>query len=240
MLTNKVFLTSDVEGLPSNSIQTMDAAKALELEKEGKGVVIADNKLDEIERNINKAVDDYRKKYTEMTTSENPVYKVEGAIDYYASEMKEQLEREIKELNEQYSMMVHAMKEEAMKDIANKRRYISDDERKAARDVVSEVITAIKFGDGRGALETLIDQAPYMNETRKFALLQEIARINEAATGHVFERALHDGAKRLYRKLDEVRDGETLAVKIAQALPTRVDTRYRTLKMTHPSFKGIK
>lgn len=237
MLTNKIFLTSDVEGLPSNSIQEMDAAKTMELQNAGKGVVLSESKLDNIEREIAREVANYRKKYDEIVNSDNPVYKVEGAVDYYAAEMKAELERKVTELNGQYVEMVQAMKDEAMKDVANKRRHISDDERKAARDVVSEVVTAIKFGDGRGALETLIDQAPYMGESRKFALLQEIGRINEASTGHTFERSLQDSAKRLYNKLDEVRDGEMLAVKIAQAMPSYADTPYRQLKMTHPTFR---
>lgn len=237
MLTNKIFLTSDVEGLPSNSIQVMDAGKATELQSSGKGVVLSESKLDNIEREIAREVANYRKKYDEIVNSDNPVYKVEGAIDYYAAEMKEELDRKVTELNGQYAGIVQAMKDEAMKDLANKRRHIPEDERKAARDVVSEVITAIKFGDGRGALETLIDQAPYMTETRKFALLQEITKINEASTGHVFERSLQDSAKRLYNKLDEVRDGEMLAVKIAQAIPSNADTPYRHLKMTHQTFK---
>ncbi len=237
MLTNKIFLTSDVEGLPSNSIQEMDSAKTIQLQNSGKGVVLPEGQLDNIERQIKNLVNDYREKYNEIVNSDDPVYKVEGAIDYYTKKMKVELESDVLELNEQYIGIANAMKEAAMKDLANKRRHISEDERKAARDVVSEVISAIKFGDGRDALKMLIDQAPYMTETRKFALLQEIAKINEASSGHKFEQALQESAKKLYQKLDEVRDGDMLAVKIAQAIPSSADLPYRQLKLTHPTFK---
>lgn len=236
----KVFLTSDVDGLPSQSIQTMDSKKAYKIEQSGQGVVVNFGNLDAIENQIESAVNKYRKRYEEMISSPRPEFKVEGAIDFYANEMKAELEAEVTELNRQYAEIIAGIKDAAMRDLANKKRYISEEERKAARDIVSEAVTAIKFGDGRGALETLIDQAVYMTDSRKLALLQEIGRINEAATGHTFERALQDSAKKLYNKLDEVRSGEMLPVKIAQALPDSADYPYRRLKMTHVTFKDNK
>lgn len=240
MSTMKVFLTSEANGLPSQSLQTMDSSAAYEIERTGKGVVVELGNADNIERGIDNAVARYRKKYDEMINSPRPEYKVEGAIDFYAAEMRADLEKEVAELNRQYSGIIQAMKDEAMSDVANKRRYISEDERKAARDVVSETVTAIKLGDGRGTLDTLIAQVPYMTETRKLALLQEISRVTEATQGHTFERDLTGRAKSLYQKLDEARAGDMLAVKIAQSLPFSADGSFRRLQMTHKTFKDHK
>ncbi|MBY6087011.1 hypothetical protein [Priestia flexa] len=160
---------------------------------------------------------------------------MEGAIDYYTQQMKTELEAEVSELNRQYSEIVSGMKDAAMRDIANKKRYISEDERKAATDTVNEAITSIKFGSP-GALDVLMEQVPYMSDTRKLALLQEIGRITEASS----DQQVVAKARRLYDKLDEVRSGELLPVKIAQALPSSADTPLRQLQMTHPTYKGHK
>ncbi|USK33064.1 hypothetical protein LIT25_21335 [Bacillus sp. F19] len=239
-MEKKVFLTSEVNGLPSQSLQSMDPSSAYQIERSGNGIVVEFNKLDELENGINNAVARYRKKYDEMIKSPRPEYKVEGAIDFYAAEMKSELEKEVTELNRQYSGIVEAMKEEAMRDAANKRRFISDDERKAARDVVSETVTAIKLGDGRVTLDSLIAQVPYMTDTRKLALLQEISRVTEATHGHKFADELTRKAKDLYGRLEEVKSGDMLAVKIAQSLPGSADGAFRRLQMTHKTFKDHK
>ncbi|KZB91757.1 hypothetical protein A2U94_09755 [Bacillus sp. VT 712] len=234
-MNKKVFLTADHEGLPSQSIQQMDVTEAMHLEASGKAIPVSLSNLDEIENAIERLVADYRKKYDAMTKSEDPVYKVEGAIDYYSKQMKAELETEVAALNSKYEAIVASTKESAMRDLANKRRYISEDERKAARDVVTETIASIKFGN-TGVIDTLIEQAPYMTDSRKLALLQEVGRITEATN----DSAVVKKARSLYMELDAVKSGELLPVKIAQALPDSADLPLKHLKMTHPTYRGTK
>ncbi|MCG7314931.1 hypothetical protein MHL30_17570 [Priestia flexa] len=234
-MNKKVFLTADHEGLPSQSIQQMDVTEAMHLEASGKAIPVSLSNLDEIENAIERLVADYRKKYDAMTKSEDPVYKVEGAIDYYSKQMKAELETEVAALNSKYEAIVASTKESAMRDLANKRRYISEDERKAARDVVTETIASIKFGN-TGVIDTLIEQVPYMTDSRKLALLQEVGRITEATN----DSAVVKKARSLYMELDAVKSGELLPVKIAQALPDSADLPLKHLKMTHPTYRGTK
>ncbi|AQX53353.1 hypothetical protein [Priestia flexa] len=234
-MNKKVFLTADHEGLPSQSIQQMDVTEAMHLEASGKAVSVNLSNLDEIENAIERLVADYRKKYDAMTKSEDPVYKVEGAIDYYSKQMKAELETEVAALNSKYEAIVASTKESAMRDLANKRRYISEDERKAARDVVTETVASIKFGN-IGVIDTLIEQVPYMTDSRKLALLQEVGRIAEATNNS----AVVKKASSLYMELDAVKSGELLPVKIAQALPDSADLPLKHLKMTHPTYRGTK
>lgn len=234
-MNKKVFLTEDYNGMPSQSIQQMDVTQAMHLEASGKAVPVSLSNLDEIENAIEKLVADYRKKYDAMTKSEDPVYKVEGAIDYYSKQMKAELETEVAALNSKYEAIVASTKESAMRDLANKRRYISEDERKAARDVVTETIASIKFGN-TSVIDTLIEQVPYMTDSRKLALLQEVGRIAEATN----DSAVVKKARSLYMELDAVKSGELLPVKIAQALPDSADLPLKHLKMTHPTYRGTK
>lgn len=234
-MNKKVFLTADYNGMPSQSIQQMDVTEAMNLEASGKAVSVNLSNLDEIENAIEKLVADYRKKYDAMTKSEDPVYKVKDAIEYYSKQMQAELETEVAALNSRYEAIVASTKESAMRDLANKRRYIPEDERKAAQDVVTEIIASIKFGN-TSVIDTLIEQVPYMTDSRKLALLQEVGRIADSTS----DSAVVKKARSLYMELDAVKSGELLPVKIAQALPDSADLPLKHLRMTHPTYRGTK
>jgi hypothetical protein len=236
MLTKKVFMLEEMENKPINSIQVMDAAEAYKLEKAGKAVVLNFDELDEIENKINRAVKKFREKYDAMINSDDPVYKVDGAIEYYTNKMREELEKEVAELQAEYESIVESIKEEAKRDLATKVRFISDTERRAASDIINEAITSVKFGDGSGAIDVLIEQVPYMSESRKLALLQELPRLVDAVSDDKDKRKV----RQLYQRLNEVRAGDLLPIRIAEALDTNADWAFRRLKLTHRAFKDYK
>jgi hypothetical protein len=240
MMMRKVFTLNEVGEIPMNSIQQLEGTEAQRLITEGKAVAVDIPHLDDIERKIAKSVDSFRKKVADMKVSDDPVYKVDGAIDYYTDKLRAELETEVEELQRQYEGLVTGLKEAARQDLANKSDYISDTERKAATDIVNEAIASIKYGDGIGALDVLLERADYFNDTRKLALLKELARLADATTGHARQADIDRKIKSLYQKLNAVRDGELVPVKIAQALGTRGDDAFRQLRLTHSAFRDYK
>jgi len=221
----------------TQTIQSVENSEAHQLEQGGKGKIVDLGDLDVIEQQIEKAVDKYRAKYTEITTSDNPVYKVEGAVDYYTAELKAGLDAEVTELQTKYEGLVNGMKQAAKEDLANQSEFISDKARQEASDIINETVLAIKYGDPIGAINTLIENANYYGDTRKLSLLNELSRLAEATNGHPRQKEIDRKIKSLYHKLNEVKEGRMLPIKIAEALSPRGDDAYRRLTMTHVTFK---
>lgn len=214
----------------------MELSEANAHHEAGKGKIVELGKMDELENRVSRAVEQYRKKCETLKTSDNPIYKVEGAEEYFTAQYQVELEYEVEQAQAEYKSFVDGMKDAAMRDLANKTRYIAESERKAAADIVAEAVTSIKFDNGDAALNTLIDSVPYMNESRKLALLQHVDKLADAAQGRYNHKELTSNVKRLYSALNDVREGDLFAVNVAKSLPDSVDGAFRRLRLTHGSY----
>jgi hypothetical protein len=239
-MEQKIFLLQDDGERTAESIHIYDAAVATKLVTEGRAVPVDIPNLDEIERQIDKKVDRFRREIEEIKRSDDPKYKVEGAMDYYSKQLREKLEAEVTELQVRYEGIHAGMLEAAKVDLANQSRFISETERHTANSIVNEAITAIKYGNAVGTLDVLLENASYYTETRKQAVLGELARLSEVIKGHAREKELDKKIGAIYHKLNASREAELIPVKIAQALSSRADTAFSHLKKTHIAFREQK
>ncbi|WP_186326509.1 hypothetical protein [Paenibacillus sp. Y412MC10] len=229
-----VYMKETVNGYEKGRLVEMEYVDALQIQGQGKGILVEAGQ--DIQRSIASKVDKYREDYRAMTRSDDPVYKVEGAIDYYTKQMQEKLEKEIAELTEQWKLTYAGMRKAADEDAAKQRRYLTEAEKESAKQHATKAAQALKYGNDPSVLEELVRLAPQMPNGQKLALLDELERIEIAANGK------HDGLlKRLYSELSSVIEEDMLAVKIVDLLADRsVDFSFRTLKITHPTYKHLK
>jgi vacuolar-type H+-ATPase subunit I/STV1 len=233
-MEKKIFTLKEVNGVGAHKLTTVDYREAERLEAEGSAMAVDFGTLDNYQKDIDAKVANFRAEIKKMKESQDPKYKVDGAIDYFTAELKAKLEKEVAELNNEYSSTVAAMKEEARRDLANQTKSIPASERQAAADLVSEAITSVKFSPSSGAIDVLLENAPYYSDSRKLALIGELGRLADAVES---DKSASAKVKSLYKKLNEVNAGSMLPVKIAQAIPDRADISFRHLKMTHAAFK---
>jgi hypothetical protein len=233
-IEKKVFTLKDVNGVEAHRLTSMDNKEAYRLESEGVVKVVELGRLEDYERDIESKVKSFRAEIKKMKESQDPKYQVEGAIDYYTAEMKAQLEKEVEELNNEYSSTVASLKEEARRDLANQTKSIPASERQAAADLVSEAITSVKFSPSSGAIDVLLENAPYYSDSRKLALIGELGRLADAVES---DKSASAKVKSLYKKLNEVNASSMLPIRIAEAIPSRADISFRHLRMTHAAFK---
>lgn len=233
-IEKKVFTLKDVNGVEAHRLTSMDNKEAYRLESEGAVKVVELGRLEDYERDIEKKVKSFREEIKKMKESKDPKFFVDGALDFYTAEMKAQLEKEVEELNNEYSATVASLKEEARKDFANQTKSIPASERQAAADLVSEAITSVKFSPSSGAIDVLLENVNYYSDSRKLALINELGRLADAVEA---DKSASAKVKSLYKKLNEVNAGSMIPVKIAQAIPDRADISFRHLRMTHEAFK---
>lgn len=237
MLETQIFVLNETEGMAAESLQTIDSAKAIKLIQEGKAVEAPTPVLATIQNDIDRAVQSFRDKVKKLQASNDPVHRVEGAQDYYMAQYREELDAVVAELQGKYEAISNEIKEAARRDLANNIDNVPSDERTKAIDIVNEAVVALKFGNDIGALDMLLENLPYYSDSRKLALLRELPKLSEVASGHMHEKAIESRLKRLYHELNEVRQARLLPVKIAKAIPTRGDGSYRVLRQTHQAYK---
>jgi hypothetical protein len=234
-IEKKVFTLTDVNGVQAHRLTSMDSKDAYRLESEGAVQVVELGRLENFEKDIEKKVKSFREEIKKMKESDDPKYKIEGAIDYYTNEMKAQLEKEVADLNEEYAGIVSSMKEEARRDMANQTKSIPQSERQAAADLVSEAVTSLKFSPNSGAIDVLLENAPYYSDSRKLALIGELGRLADAVESN---KGASAKVKSLYQKLNEVNNGSLIPVRIAESIPGSADGAFRRLRLTHEAYKS--
>lgn len=237
MLNQQVFLFNEVDGMPAESLQVLDGVKATKLIQEGKAMEAETPALSNIEREIDQAVKSFRDKVKKLQASDDPVHRVEGAQEYYINQYKQELDAKVEELESQFEAISSEIKEAARRDLANNIDNVPSDERAKATDIINEAVVTLKFGNDIGALDTLLENQPYYSDNRKLALLRELPKLSEVASGHMHEKAIEGRLKRLYHELNEVREARLIPVKIAKAIPSRGDYSYRVLRQTHQAYK---
>jgi hypothetical protein len=234
-MEKKVFTLKDVNGVEANRLTAMDTKDAYRLESEGVVKVVELGRLENYERDIENKVKSFREEIKKMKESQDPKYKIEGAISYYTEEMKAQLEKEVADLNEEYSSIVASMREEARRDMANRTKSIPQSERQAAVDLVSEAITSSKLHANSGAIDVLLENAPYYSDSRKLALLNELGRLADAVESN---KEASRKVKTLYGELNKVNDDSLIPVRIAESIPNRADGAFRRLRLTSAAYKS--
>jgi chromosome segregation ATPase len=237
MLSQQVFILSEVDGLAAESLQTLDGVQATKLIQEGKAVEAPTPELNSLQREIDKAVQTFRDKVKKLQASDDPVHRVEGAQEYYVNQYKQELDAKVADLEAQYEAISNEIKEEARRDLANNIENVPSDERAKATDIINEAVVSLKFGNDIGALDMLLENLPYYSGYRKLALLRELPKLSEIASGHMHEKAIESRLKRLYHELNEVRQARLIPIKVAKAIPSRGDGSYRILRQTHPAYK---
>lgn len=226
-------MKEDFNGHTAGKLVTLDYVEAHQAENQRKGVIVGG--VDEIERQITEAVDRYKREYKAMTESNDPVYKVEGVIDYYTEKMRAKLEEEVGRLTDHWKGVYGGMKEAATAEAARLRHYITESERESAKQHATKIVNALKFGGDTSVLAEAIRLAPRMTNGQKLVLMDEMGRIEGAAGGK------HDAMLRsLYAELSSVITDDHVPIKIVEALGNwSVDSAYRILRLTHRTYKHI-
>ncbi|MGG3312226.1 hypothetical protein ABER23_33075 [Paenibacillus lautus] len=233
-MSYRVFMQESFNGHDAGKmVSGLDYTEAHLIQNQRKGVIV--DAPDSYERQINEKVEKFRAEYKRMTESDDPVYKVEGAIDYYAKQMIEKLDKEVAELTQQWKDVYKVMQEEAARDAARFRRHITETESESARQHAIKAAQALKYGNDPSVLEELVRLAPQMPNGQKLALMDELERIESAANGK------HGAAiKRLYSELSSVTNTDLMHVKVVELLgDVSVDRTYRNLKMIHRAYKHL-
>ncbi|SMF91216.1 hypothetical protein SAMN05661091_5379 [Paenibacillus uliginis N3/975] len=233
-MSYRVFMQESFNGHEAGRLVAgLDYSEAHLIQNQRKGVVV--DAPDEYERQITQKVEKYREEYNKITQSDDPVYKVEGAIDYYVKQMQEKLDKEVAELTQQWRDVYKAMQEEAAKDAARFRRYITETEKESARQHATKAANALKYAGDSSVLEELVRLAPQMPNGQKLALMDELERIEGAANGK------HGATiRRLYSELSSVTNTDLMHIKVVELLgDVGVDRAYRNLKMIHRTYKHL-
>ncbi|MGG4344356.1 hypothetical protein [Paenibacillus lautus] len=230
----RVFMQESFNGHDAGKmVSGLDYSEAHLIQNQRKGVIV--DAPDAYERQITEKVEEFRAEYKRMTESDDPVYRVEGAIDYYVKQMQEKLDKEVAELTQEWKDVYKAMQEEASKDAARFRRYITESEKESAKQHAIKAAQALKYGNDPNVLEELVRLAPQMPNGQKLALMDELERIESAANGK------HGAAiKRLYSELSSVTNTDLMHIKVVELLgDVSVDRTYRNLKLIHRTYKHL-
>lgn len=241
-------MLKEVFDLEKNQFEELSIADAEKLIREGKACEIGEIELiRNIDRQVDQCVNAYKEAVNEIRTTDDPrIRNVEGAAEYEIEQIKDELEKEIHELENLKAQAIDQFYEEAMREKANALRYIPSADKEASHVLITQLINEVKFGDTQNALNELKEQINYMTTTRKKAVLlefskfaEEVEKKAESAPSDTQKQSLKRQLREIYSQLTNIHDPALIKAKMAEALKTQgaTFTSYTILKLTHSTYR---
>lgn len=222
--------SKEVYIIAEGRIDTPD--NAAELLEKGAAVPVNLAYLDNIQNEIERAVDDFRKKYDEVELS--PRYDdMPSERAYQLEQLKQQLEATIEEKRQQYKERLAEYKAKAQRELLNVETV---DETTANKLDAFAAAMAGRLAVGDiSALDELAAAVQVMSSAEKSYLTRHLPQFKQAAAGN-------ESAERMLQSVaGSIIAGNPAAVQLkiieAKAQSAAYDLTYRILKKTHRGFK---
>ena len=223
--------SKEVYIIAEGRIDTPD--NAAELLEKGAAVPVNLAYLDNIQNEIEKAVDDFRKKYDEIELS--PRYDdMPSERAYQLEQLKQQLEATIEEKRKQYKERLAEYKAKAQRDLLNV-ETVDEATAKKLDAFAAAMAGRLAIGD-ISALDELAAAVQAMSFAEKSYLTRHLPQFKQAAAGN------ESAERKLQSVAGSIIAGNPAAVQLkiieAKAQSTAYDLTYRVLKKTHRGFKS--
>jgi hypothetical protein len=248
-MSKEIFLLERLDDtMPENSFQKLDHNTAEKLVAEGKAFDANDiQRIREIDKAADNLVNAYKSTIEYLRTTDDPrIANITGAREYEMRKVKEDFEKEIKELERLKAAEIEKFYEEAMRQKANAIRSIPQSDKEAGKILIEQLANEAKYGDMTSALHELSEQISYMSPARKKAVAIEFSRFADAVEQNIEslasetqKQALKRQLREIYSQLTNIHDPALIKAKMAEALKAQgaTFTSYRILKLTHRTYK---
>lgn len=237
----QVFMLNDVNLDGSeygmDRIYTVKEHQAKAMEEKGNAVRFeAGRELDRFDREISGLVERFKKNYEKLEESKDPRYKDPEFFAEEAAKLREELDKEVKALQDEYAAVVQATKDEAQRQRANLTRNITPTDEKGAQQLMNELVGVAKLSDVGKAIQRIESDMKYYSEGRKAAIANELYRLVDLVDEE--DRTSKRKLRSLSNRLREDTEGVELAARMAAALPDHTGTAYNQLKLIHRAYTG--
>lgn len=191
-------------------------------------------RLKEIERQIEKAVEDYREAVRKIRTSDDPIYNDPAKQDYEIKKLRTQLDANVAELKAKYQAEADVLIEEAERSAALSVATASDSDKSIVNqrldEFTADVTLAYSKDDKLAAYDRLIESLKYFDLPKllylRRSLSDVIARIGDDETALRKLRELNAELQKIntseQERIEELRELKRAGGDIA----------YRTFKLT--------
>ncbi|WP_428909052.1 hypothetical protein [Niallia sp. Krafla_26] len=184
----------------------------------------------------------FRKSVDKIRTSENPYYADVKVQDYEIRQLREQLEKNVQEINAKFTADIDAKIAE-MEPVAAKSYFKpTETDRKLVDEFISEFVADAKLGysqkDKLEAVERFEQKLGYLDENG-LSLVRK--RLPEIADKLGDDKTIQSKLRSMNATFRELQTAEQMRLdELKEQKSNGVDYKFRTLRLTHPAYSDYR
>jgi signal transduction histidine kinase len=195
---------------------------------------------EQYQKQVEQEVKNFRKSAKKIEESSDPRLAGRGVKEYEVNQLKESMEKRVAEFNREFHDKIEAQIEQASKEAARSKFFVSSADKQFVSDITDELSTKLTFaineGDKRQAIREFEEKLEAFDKVDPFSeVVKQLADLNRKLGDDEFSKRKLGG---LYRQLSaglQTPEQETLESLKADKM-SGVDMAFRRLQMVHPSY----
>lgn len=200
------------------------------------------NIKEQYQKQVEQAVNKFRRDFDKIKTSENPYYHDEAVRDYEIQRLREELEKQVNEINKQFNAEIDAKIEE-LEPIAAKSYFRpTETDKRLVDEFVSEFLADAKLAFSESekldAFEKFEEKLGFLDENGLSLVRKRLPELFDALSD---DTTLQSKIRGLNATLKELQTTEKMALEeLIEQKMNGVDAAFRRLRLIHPAFSDYK
>lgn len=188
---------------------------------------------DNYEKQIEAAVNNFKRRRKRIQESDHPIYNVEGAREYEIEQLRDEMDAEISRINDEFETALEPVLEQAKYEAARSRFYVSASTKEEVTYMVDSFIAdaSLAFTD-KSKVEAYAAFEEKLNELDEAALSEVRLQLPKIAQALGGDKTLEKDLKVLNTTLSRLKTPEQERYEELQALKVHgVDMKHRMMKL---------
>jgi signal transduction histidine kinase len=196
---------------------------------------------EQFQKQVEQEVKNFRKGAKKIEESSDPRLAGRDVKEYEVNQLKESMEKRVAELDREFQDKIEAQIEQASKEAARSKFFVSSADKQFVSDITDELSTKLTFaineGDKMKAVREFEEKLEAFDKVEPFSeVVKQLAELTRKLGDDEFSKRKLGG---LYRQLSaglQTSEQEALESLKADKM-SGVSHSYSVLKMTHPVYK---